>query len=116
MMGAVLQFPGNHHAPCPVSTDASLELARAIVNGEQDTFWMAVKVLRESGDVADVERAYQIDTGYNLALACADAFPFPEPEPTPVARTMNAMQLALAGSACLGIAALIGVAVIRGVM
>jgi hypothetical protein len=107
MTAAILQFPGNHHAPGPVSTEASLELARAVVNGELDVFWKAVEVLRQSGDVADVERAYQIQTGFDLALSCADAAPFPEPEPTPVARTMNAMQLSLAGCACLAFAALV---------
>jgi hypothetical protein len=116
MTAAILPFPGNHHAPGPVSTEASLELARAIVNGELDVFWKAVEVLRQSGDAADVERAYQIQTGYNLALACADAFPCPEPEPTPVARTMNAMQLALAGAACLGIAAMFAAHVFQWVL
>jgi hypothetical protein len=114
MTAAILPFPGNHHAPGGQAfTEAALDLARDVIAGKPP-FWPAVIVLAESPDQADRDRAKQILEAHRLGMAVAALMP--EPEPTPVARTMNAMQLALAGSACLGIAALIGVAVIRGVM
>jgi hypothetical protein len=116
MTAAILQFPGNHHAPGGQAfTDAALDLARDVIAGKPP-FWPAVIVLAESPAHADRDRAAQILEGHRLAMDWAGEQPLPVPQSTPVARVMNAVQLALAGMVCLGIAALVVVALLRGVM
>jgi hypothetical protein len=113
MTAAILPFPGNHHAPGGQAfTDAALDLARDVIAGKPP-FWPAVIVLAESPDQADRDRAAQILEGHRLAMDWAAEQPLPVPQSTP-ARVMNAMQLALAGVACLGVAALAVVALLRG--
>ncbi len=105
MTAAILPFPGNHHAPGGQAfTEAALDLARDVIAGK-DTFWPAVIVLAESPDQADRDWAKQILEAHRLGMAAYALMP--EPEPSPVARSMNAMQYALAGATCLGISALV---------